>query len=258
MSGEIGLSQPSGCSCSAACSGPGADRQRLPPDAHTLMSGVRNAISAFTLLGRPTLDQPGRQPALRAVGASGARLRPVSTWSAASLSRPDLAMFRRKESSDGANLTIELGAVLLLALGLKGLAKIRHPPHGPTVWAAPGPALRWSLCWPSRGGGLALDAGRPGGRRRPRSLLAFRVAILHARNRSPVQRLRRRLLLAGRPRRHAAAGGLNLLGQVSVLVSVLVGAIHLQRFSWWRCGKLRNDPHTRAGRFVPSAMPSIS
>ncbi|APD47530.1 NAD(P)(+) transhydrogenase (Re/Si-specific) subunit beta [Synechococcus sp. CS-602] len=123
-------------------------------------------------------------------------------------------------------LTIELGAVLLLALGLKGLAKIRtaRTANGlaalALALAVVGLLAQQGLAgWPWMLGGLAVGGGLG-------ALLAFRVAMTSMPETVALFNgcggVSSLLVALGAMQ---LPGGLNLLGQVSVLVSVLVGAI---------------------------------
>jgi len=156
------------------------------------MWGGRNAISGITACWPPCAEL--RQAPAPPCGVLG--LPPLFNVVGGFVLAPDrcLAMFRRKESSLMGELTIELGAVLLLALGLQG------PGQDPTaqqtaqrVWRPWPWPWRWSpLRGPTRGWkGLAWMLGGPGGRRRLGALLCLpgSPSTSIARNRRPVQRL---------------------------------------------------------------------
>ena len=108
---------------------------KVPPTLHTpLMSGA-NAISGITVLAALTLIiKAGDNPALLVLGAVSLGFALFNVIGGFLVTDRMLAMFSRKPASKGEPLmsaslilkyAIELVAVLLLALGIKGLSKVR-------------------------------------------------------------------------------------------------------------------------------------
>jgi len=225
------------------------------------MIGGERDHAAVTHCWRLTLIRPGRQPRPAGGGCRALRLRLFNVVGGFLVTDRCWPCPTAKRSRLMGELTTSNWApLLLLALSLKGLAKDSAPARTaqPVLAALALAPWRWFgfLLAPSRGWragpgcweGLAVG----GGPRWP--LLAFRVAMTSMPETvALVQRAAaERLLLAGRPRRHAAARRPSTcwvrLGELGV---VLVGR-NLQRFAGSAVGKAQGRASARrAGRFRP-------